>query len=126
MADDKTDSARQMLRLALANLQLEIGEKHKTGSNGALDLTAATAQVFDAEMTAMEEQQHLRAARQAILGNASADKAWISTTYWDFKSNAVHAFLTAHRPRGDFGLAAVAEQQQWPLPPTIICGFLAA
>lgn len=76
MADDKTDSARQMLRLALANLQLEIDEKRKTGSNGALDLTAATAQVFDADMTAMEEQQHLRAARQAILGNASADKAW--------------------------------------------------
>jgi len=34
--------------------------------------------------------------------------------------------LTAHRPRGDFGLAAVAEQQQRPLPPTTICGFSAA
>ena len=32
----------------------------------------------------------------------------------------------AHRPRGDFGLAAVAEQQQRPLPPTTICGFSAA
>lgn len=32
----------------------------------------------------------------------------------------------AHRPRGDFGLAVVAEQQQLPLPPTTICGFSAA
>ena len=73
MGEDRTDSARQMLRLALSNLQFEIFEKRKTGSDGALDLTAATAQVFDAEMAAMEEQQHLRAARQAIMGSTSAD-----------------------------------------------------
>ncbi len=42
------------------------------------------------------------------------------------RGNMEHAFLTAHRPRGDFGLAAVAEQQQRPLPPTTICGFSAA
>ena len=42
------------------------------------------------------------------------------------RANVDHAYLTAHRPRGDFGLAAVAEQQQRPLPPTTICGFSAA
>ena len=42
------------------------------------------------------------------------------------RANVDHAYLTAHRPRGDFGLAAVAEQQQRPLPPTLICGFSAA
>ena len=43
------------------------------------------------------------------------------------RGNMEHAYLTAHRPRGDFGLAAFAEQQQQrPIPPTTICGFSAA
>jgi len=43
------------------------------------------------------------------------------------RANVDHAYLTAHRPRGEFGLAAVAEQQQQrSLPPTTICGFSAA
>ena len=42
ISDDKTDSACELLRLALTNLQFEIGEKRRTGCNDALNSVSYT------------------------------------------------------------------------------------
>jgi hypothetical protein len=70
ISDDKTDSVCELLRLALTNLQFEIGEKRRTGCNDALNLTAAAAQVMKEEVNAMEEQQNLRANRKTLMGSS--------------------------------------------------------